>query len=257
MNPLVKGDGQLPEDDDLPEIDLLDRTEDNILHGYFPNPSYDPASMEDDGIYPQDLNWSYSNVVPGIPNTNYPHYNGEDPCLRRYVDRKFETLLGACGTVGGFSYELVKHITMNSNTYVWARLVGNKLYGSDWKNITVEEIFHTFGMILKMSLVIIRLGVLKDYFNPITKLYISGNQAAELQTVDTNWTDECLMYKRFLQIELLSILRKEFQRLATNAINSELQYSFSMSMQKKIILGREISFNEGGIVSKSCYNPVW
>ena len=111
----VEVDGQLQEDKDPAEIDFLDRTEDDILHGYLPGSSYNTASMEEDGTYPQELNWSYSDVVPGTPNTNYPRYHGDGPCLRRYVDRKFDTLLGACGTAGGFSYELVKRITMNSN----------------------------------------------------------------------------------------------------------------------------------------------
>ena len=60
--------------------------------------------------------------------------------------------------------------------------------------------FHNFGMILKMSLATIRLGGLKAYFNPITKLNISCDVAIELQTVDSNWTDERLTYKCFLQI---------------------------------------------------------
>ncbi len=74
-------DGQLQEDEDPAEIYFLDRTEDNILHGYLPDPSYNPASMEDDGIYPQVINWMYSDVVPGTLETNYPCYNGDGPCL--------------------------------------------------------------------------------------------------------------------------------------------------------------------------------
>ena len=156
--------------------------------------------LEEDGVYPQNLNWSYLDVVPGTPNTTYQHYNGPGPCLRKFVDRKFDTLLGACRIAGGFSYELLKCITMNSNAYVRAQLVGNRFYGSDWKNITVEEMFHTLGMILKLSLVNIRLGGLKAYFNPIKKLYISCDVVIELNTIETNWTDERLTYKRFLQI---------------------------------------------------------
>ena len=56
------------------------------------------------------------------------------------------------------------------------------------------------GMILKMSLVNICLGGLKAYFNPINKLYISCDDVIKLKTIETNWTDERLMYKRFLQI---------------------------------------------------------
>ncbi len=77
----VEVDGQLQEDEDPAEIDFFDRTEDDILHGYRPDASYNPASMEEDGTFPQDLNWSYSDIVPGAPNTNYPRYNGNGPCL--------------------------------------------------------------------------------------------------------------------------------------------------------------------------------
>ena len=67
--------GQPPKDDNPAEIDFLDQTEEDILHGYLPDPSYNPISMEDDGVYPQELNWLYSDVVPGTPNATYPHYN--------------------------------------------------------------------------------------------------------------------------------------------------------------------------------------
>jgi len=89
---------------------------------------------------------------------------------------------------------------MKSNAYVCARLVGNKFYGSDWKNITVKEMLHTLGMILKMSLVNICLGGLKAYFNPFKKLYISCDKVIELRIIEMNWADELLMYKCFLQI---------------------------------------------------------
>ena len=61
--------------------------------------------------------------------------------------------------------------------------------------------FHAFGMILKLSLISICLGGLKAYFNPINQLYISCDEAIELKMVDTNRTDEYLMYESFLQIQ--------------------------------------------------------
>ena len=42
----VEVDGQLQEDEDPTEVDFLDRTEDDILHGYLPDASYNLASME-------------------------------------------------------------------------------------------------------------------------------------------------------------------------------------------------------------------
>ncbi len=56
--------------------------------------------MEDDGQYPEDysFNWTYEDVPPNTPNINYAHYNGHGPCLKPYVHKKFDNLLGACGT---------------------------------------------------------------------------------------------------------------------------------------------------------------
>ena len=59
-------------------------------------------------MYPQELNWSYLDLVPGMPHTTYHHYNGAGPCLRKFFDRKFDALLGVCRIAGRFSYELVK-----------------------------------------------------------------------------------------------------------------------------------------------------
>jgi len=59
------------------ETVFLDRTEDDTLLSYLPDPYYNPASMEEDGTYPQELNLLYSDVVPGTPNTNYPCCNGD------------------------------------------------------------------------------------------------------------------------------------------------------------------------------------
>lgn len=124
-------------------------------------------------------------MILGTQNPEYPHYNSEGPYLMRYVIRTLVTLLGACGTAGDFSYELAKCITMNSNACVWVRLFNSKFYKQDWKSITIEEMFHTLGLILKMSLVSICLGRIMAYFNPITKLYIFCGESIELKTVGT------------------------------------------------------------------------
>ena len=105
------------------------------------------------------------------------------------ASRKFDTLFGACGIAVGFSYELIKRFTANSNAYVLTRFKGNKLYGSVWKNIAVPEMYWALGIILKMSLVSIRLGGLKTYFNPPTKIHISCGSTFDLQGIDSQWTE--------------------------------------------------------------------
>jgi len=239
--------GPMLEDDDLEEIDFVHRTEDDILHGCLPDSMYYPVSMEADGVHPQELNWSYTDVVPGTPNTEHVYYNGAGPCLRRYVDRKFDSLLGACGIAGGFSYELIKCITMNSNAYVQAWLVGNKFYGFDWKNIMVEEMFHMLGMILKIE----------GLFQPLKKLYISCDEIIKLRSIEMNWTDDRLTLKRFLQIR--AALHPEIGVSdigdKCHQLRAAIQ-SLNQAAKKSFVLGRQISFDEGGIASKSRYNPV-
>lgn len=151
---------------------------------------------------------------------------------------KFNTLLGACATAGGFSHGLIKWISMNSNAYVCAWLVGNKFYGCDWKNITVEEMFHALGIILKMRLVNILLGGLKAYLNPITKGYITCDNAIDqIQAAlypedgESNVGDKCHQW------------------------HAAIQY-FNEHDKKSFIIGDQLSFNEGCITCKSHYNPV-
>jgi hypothetical protein len=64
--------GLPPEDDDPEDIDFLCRTEEDILQGYLPDSPYNPVNMEDDGVYPQELNWSYSDIVPYHPIQHTP-----------------------------------------------------------------------------------------------------------------------------------------------------------------------------------------
>ena len=78
-------------------------------------------SMEYDGNYPEELEWDLKDLPPNIQDIQYPHYNGNGPCLRNNVSRCFDTILGACGFAGGMTYELIKRITANSNAYTKVR----------------------------------------------------------------------------------------------------------------------------------------
>jgi hypothetical protein len=135
--------------------------------------------------------------------------------------------------------------------------VGNKFYGSDLKNITVEEMFHTLGMILKMSLVNIRLGGLKTYFNPLKKLYISCDKVIKLRSIERNWTYEHLRYKRFLQIRAALHPEDGVSEIGDKCHQLRATLQFLNKHAKKLfILGCKISFDKGGIASKLRYNPV-
>ncbi len=101
------------------------------------------------------------------------------------------------------------------------------------------------------------MGGLKAYFNPLKKMSISCDDMIELWSIETYWTDERLTLKRFLQIRAalhpavgVSDISDECHQLraAIQSLNEHAKQSF--------VLGCEISFDEGGIASKSRDNPV-
>ena len=121
-----KEQGRDDEEEDVEEIQFSEHTLEDMLYRYPPNKNYNPIEMEEDGHYPEkfQFNWTYQDVPQHTVNTvntvnaTYPQYNGPGLCLKTYVHRKFNTLLGICGTAGSFSYDLLKQITLNSNAYV-------------------------------------------------------------------------------------------------------------------------------------------
>jgi hypothetical protein len=99
-------------------------------------------------------------------NEHHYHYSGPGPCLQPRIDCKLSTVLQACGIAGGFTLELIKRITANSNEYASNHLVGGKFAGSIWHPIETQEMFHALGIILKMSIDNRHLGGYHSYFTP-------------------------------------------------------------------------------------------
>lgn len=60
----------------LDEIECIERTLDDILHGYIPDENYNPVGIKNDGVYMDELNWSYFNLVPNMNYEQYPYNNG-------------------------------------------------------------------------------------------------------------------------------------------------------------------------------------
>ena len=51
----------------------------DVLHGFLQDEGCAPVWMEEDGEYPEELNWTYEVIATTTPDTIYPHYNGEGP----------------------------------------------------------------------------------------------------------------------------------------------------------------------------------
>ena len=116
--------------------------------------------------------------------------------------------------------------------------------------------YWALGIILQMSLISIKLGGLKSYFNPPKKIHISCDTAFDLNGIDTQWTER-LSYGRFIQIrDALHPERGESDiGDKCHQLRAAIQY-LNQHAKRAFVLGRQFSFDEGGIASKSRYKPV-
>ncbi len=75
--------------------------------------------------------------------------------------------------------------------------------------------------------------------------------------MDTSWTDDSLTSKHFFQIRATIHPEDGISEISYNCNQFRATIKFLNEHAKKsFILGRELSFDEGGIASKSRYNPV-
>ncbi len=248
--------GSQSSDDVLIENATNELNADDLLYGYLPDETYDPTSMEEDGAYPEELHFTYENVPPeGIQDHLY-HYQGKGPCLRHNVSNKFQTCLEACGVAGGFTYQLIKRITANSNAYVDKIKVGNRFFGTIWTPITVQEMYRALGIILKMSIDCRQLGGIQSYFSPPREILSGPGESTEIDGF-SGWAADIMSYFRFRQIR--AALRPELDHSSVGDKCHQLRaslVSLNEHAKRTFILGREASFDEGGIPNKSRYNPV-
>lgn len=251
MHGFHKDDECFTGDDDVRVLNV-----DDLLHGYLPDNGYEPTNMEEDGQYNEEFEWRYEDIPSdGIEETLY-HYEGRGPALRHNVCNKFTTVLESCGVAGGFTYELIKRITANSNAYVHTKKIGNQFAGSLWKPIQVQEMFRALGIILKMSIDNRQVGGLSSYFSPPHEL-CSGPGHSTPVIGFTSWASDVMPEYRFRQIR--AALYPEIQKTSVQDKCHQLRasiLSLNEHAKRSFILGKECSFDEGGIANKSHYNPV-
>ena len=138
----------------------------NLLFGYLPDDDYNPGRMEDDGFCLENLFWTHKDLPDDGSMSLIEVFDGQGPLLHPQIGTKFNTVLDACGIDSGFIYNLMKRITAILNAYAWSKLIGDKFVGSPWRNITLEEMYNSFGIILKMSIDNYQLGGINAYFSP-------------------------------------------------------------------------------------------
>lgn len=220
---------------------------------------YDPEFMEMDGNYStllKNVTFQYEALENELqPPSNL--YNGSGPCLRRGIGKKFTTVFECTQLCGGLSITFFKRLAANSNQYARLHMTPDgKFAGRTWRNISLEEMVRFHGVILKMSIDNRSLGGYESYFETNLQVNLGLDYMVTLKDYPP-WAALVFSVNRFKQIRAAyhpevgasSVRDKCHQlRFAINSLNAASKATF--------IPGLNLSFDEGGVASRSRMNPV-
>ena len=275
-HPTVAVESDTDEGSDFDEEDNAHRCEDQ------PNSlSWGPdneSSSSDDDYEPrvsqrvpllqllEELKWEFSDVQacdPTVVDQECYECQG-DSCLKPGVAVTFSDPFEAM-MVSGLSYEFVARIAANSNDYCYQHikpeLGQNKFHQCVWTDITTEEMYRFFGVLLKMSLQPIDGGGYPAYFRTTNKELCTGyGSRAKKLVIDntTGFASKIMTLRRFKQmrsafhpehVAAANSGDKCYQlRAALNQLNSSSLATFDP--------GKDLTFDEGGVACRSRLCPV-
>ena len=158
------------------------------------------------------------------------------------IDRKF--FLPVCGE----SNKHAKKIMKQRNTTLFL--------GHKWRNISVEEMVHFFGILLRISLEPRKMGGYESYFSENITVSLASGYSSTLRGYNA-WAKDIMSLVRFKQIR--SAFRSEYHRYDVNDKCYQLRWfirQFNYMAKKIFYLGPNASFDEGGIAMRSRFCPV-
>ena len=132
----------------------------------------------------------------------------------------------------------------------------NRFSGYPWKNITTEEMFHFFGVLLKMSVDCRKMGGYKAYFKSKPTIYLSDNYSMTLNSYPA-WASKVFSFSRFQQIR--AAYHPEVGQSKSGDKVHQLRYALNClntASKRTFVPGLDLSFDEGGIASRSKFCPV-
>ena len=128
--------------------------------------------------------------------------------------------------------------------------------GSKWSNISVQEMIRFHGMILKMSIDDRELGGYTAYFTEQMSVNCLRSHSVKL-TDYMAWGLKIMSLHRFKQI------RASFHpELGTSKVGDKCHQlrhalnTLNAASMRTFIPGIDLSFDEGGVASRSQFNPV-
>jgi hypothetical protein len=132
--------------------------------------------------------WNFEPVEEGdILRPVKQLYSG--PCgIRRSVAASFQTPTEALEICGGLSRDFVRRLVVNSNNYFHQFIrpnIGknNHHSGMKWTNISLKEMYHFLGILLKISIMERDAGGYPSYFAKENKRLYTGTLSSSYMTV--------------------------------------------------------------------------
>ena len=243
--------------------------------------AFPPAEHDDEGVKENDIfyendeenneiyfiseEWNWDSWVtidddediPGPPDVD-PYDGGHS--LKDGVADSFETVLACIFNTTAMDRDFFKRLAAQSNKYARAAMTRNntRLYlGHKWENISVRDMVLFYGIMLRISMSPRKMGGYASYFQNNPVISLGGGYAVGLRGFEP-WAKDIMSLVRFKQI------RSAFHPEATATSESgdkchQLRYfirRFNQKAKEIFILGRMVSFDEGGIAMRSRFCPV-
>ena len=209
-------------------------------------------------------NWKWNNWEPHDIDeeiegpTEHDHYSGPHG-LKPNICKRFFTVLQCLFETTAMDRDFFVRLCCESNKY--ARKVMKErntslFLGHKWNNISVTEMIHFFGIMLRISLEPRKMGGYESYFVEDQSITLCNGYSATLRGYNA-WAKDIMTLLRFKQIR--SAFRSECDRFDPNDKCYQLRWfirKFNFMARKTFHLGPNAAFDEGGISMRSRYCPV-
>ena len=224
----------------------------------------DPSSVNNDENTYLGNEWTWNSwekhnindVIPGPEE--HDRYNGPHG-LKPNLSKRFCTVLQCLFETTSMNRKFFLRVAGESNKY--ARKIMKErnttlFLGHKWSNISVQEMVHFFGIILRISLEPRKMGGYESYFVENQSLTLASGYTASLRGYNA-WAKDIMSLVRFKQIR--SAFRSECHQYDINDKCYQLRWfirHFNYMAKKTFNLGPNASFDEGGIAMRSRFCPV-
>ena len=235
----------------------------NLTNEYTSNKETKGNDDDNENVYLGDEwqwnQWEPHNIDDDIEGPNKgDRYEGPHG-LRKNISKRFCTVLQCLFETTAMDRGFFVRLCGESNKY--ARNIMRErnttlFLGHKWTNITVEEMVHFFGILLRISLEPRKMGGYTSYFQESHSITLASGYTCNLQGYQS-WAKNVMNLVRFKQIR--SAFRLESHRYDINDKCYQLRWfirQFNFMAKKTFILGPNASFDEGGIPMRSRFCPV-